>query len=215
MGIRIIIADDHEIMREGLRTLIEKHKDLEMVGEAGDGQSVIELARKIKPDIVIMDVHMKNLNGIVATRQIVSENPKVKVIGLSMHSERRFVLEMLKGGASGYLLKDNAFQELVQAVRAVMSGRIHLCPQIAAIILKDYLHNASLDKLTAFSVLTDRERQVLQFIAEGKTTKETASLLGVSTKTVETFRQQIMAKLDIHSIAGLTKFAIREGLTPL
>ncbi len=164
MGIRIVIADDHEIMREGLRTLIEKHKDMEVVGEAGDGQSVIELTRKLKPDIVIMDVHMKNLNGIVATRQIVSKNPNVKVIGLSMHSERRFVVEMLKGGASGYLLKDNAFQDLAQAVRAVMNGKIHLCPQITAIILKDYLHHASPDKLSAFSVLTDRERQVLQFV---------------------------------------------------
>ena len=162
-----------------------------------------------------MDIGMPDLNGIEATRQIVAKTQSVKVIALSMHSDRRFVVEMLKAGASGYLLKDSAFKELAQAIRAVVVNRIYLSPKIADLIIKDYISLSPKTEFSIFSVLTPRERQVLQLLSEGKTTKEIGSDLQVSVKTVETYRQQIMDKLNIHSIAELTKYAIREGLTSL
>ncbi|MFZ3138767.1 MAG: response regulator transcription factor [Thermodesulfovibrionales bacterium] len=215
MNIKILLADDHKIMREGLRALIEKHSDMSVIGEADDGRTTVRLAHELLPDIVIMDISMPDMNGIEAARQIISQDSRIKVIALSVHSNKHFVSEMLNAGASGYLLKDCAFHELVNAVRAVFSNRSYLSPEITDIMIKDYKNMLSKETLSVFSLLTQREREVLQLIAEGKTTKEIAHLLNVSVKTVETYRQQIMNKLDTHSIAELTKYAIKEGLTSL
>jgi DNA-binding NarL/FixJ family response regulator len=212
---KIIIADDHKIMREGLKALIEKQPDMEVAAEAQDGLEVTRLARKLMPQVIIMDIGMPEMNGIDATRQIISENKEIKIIALSMHSDRRFVLEMLKAGASGYLLKDSAFEELVNAVHTVMSGQSYLSPRITDIVVKEYLYNMPKSESTVFNVLTVREREVLQLLAEGKSTKQIASTLNLSVKTVETHRQQIMDKLEIRTVAELTKYAIREGLTSL
>lgn len=215
MNIRILLADDHKIIREGLRALLEKQPEMEVVAEAQDGLSTVKLSQKLGPDIVIMDIGMPEMNGIEATRQIVSQSKAIKVIALSMHSDRRFVLQMLEAGASGYLLKDSAFEELVASIRTVMANQSYLSPAITDVVIREYLSNTGRDRQTAFKVLTAREREVLQLLAEGKTTKQTALLLNVSVKTIETHRQQIMEKLKIRSIAELTKYAIREGLTAL
>lgn len=215
MKIKIVIADDHKIMREGLKALIEKQPDMEVAAEAQDGLTTTKLARKLMPQVIIMDIGMPEMNGIDATRQIVSENKDIKIIALSMHSDRRFVLEMLKAGASGYLLKDSAFEELVNAVHTVMTGQSYLSPRITDIVVKEYLYNLPKNESTVFTVLTTREREVLQLLAEGKSTKQIASTLNLSVKTVETHRQQIMDKLEIRTVAELTKYAIREGLTSL
>lgn len=215
MTIKVLLADDHKIVRDGLRTLLEKHADIAVLGEAEDGREALHLTRKLSPDIVVMDIAMPELNGIEATRQILSDHPGVKIVALSMHSDKRFVSEMLKAGASAYLLKDCAFEELITAIRTVMKGKIYLSPGIAGVVLEDYIRKDSKKDSSVFSVLSDREREVLQLMAEGKTTKEVAAHLNVSIKTVETHRTNIMTKLDIHSIAELTKYAIREGLTSL
>ena len=215
MSIKVIIADDHKIMRDGLKSMLEKQRDIEIIAEASNGRTTVELAIKLNPDVIIMDVSMPDMNGIEATRQIIGKSPKIKVIALSMHSDKQFILEMLNAGASGYLLKDCAFHELINAIHSVASNRSYLSPEIADIMIKEYKHVISKESLSVFSLLTSRERQVLQLIAEGKTTKEIAYTLKVSSKTIETYRQQIMYKLDIHSIAGLTKYAVREGLTSI
>ena len=215
MKIRIVVADDHKIMREGLKALIDKQPDMEVAAEAQDGLTATKLARKLLPHIIIMDIGMPEMNGIDATRQIVSENKDVKIVALSMHSDRRFVLEMLKAGASGYLLKDSAFEELVSAVHTVMEGQPYLSPRITDIVVKEYLYNLPRNEPNVFTILTVREREVLQHLAEGKSTKQIASTLNLSVKTVETHRQQIMDKLEIRTVAELTKYAIREGLTSL
>ncbi len=215
MSIKILIADDHKIFREGLRALIEKQPGMEIIDEVENGRKAIQLVRELLPDVVIMDIAMPNLNGIEATRQIVVKAPSVKVIALSMHSEKRFVVEMLKAGASGYLLKDCAFEELAHAIRAVRINKTYLSPKITEIMIKDYVRLFPKTKLSVSSILTPRQREVLQLLSEGKTTSQTAQDLQVSVKTVETYRQQIMDKLNIHSIAELTKYAIREGLTSL
>jgi len=215
MSIRVFLADDHQIVREGLRTLLEKQPGMEVVGEAKTGREAVQLVQGLLPHVIIMDIGMPDLNGIEATRQIVAKTQSVKVIALSMHSDRRFVVEMLKAGASGYLLKDSAFKELAQAIRAVMVNRVYLSPKIADLVIKDYIRLSPKTEFSIFSLLTPRERQVLQLLSEGKTTKRIGSDLQVSVKTVETYRQQIMEKLNIHSIAELTKYAIREGLTSL
>jgi two-component system response regulator NreC len=215
MSIRILLADDHKIIREGLRALLVNQRDIDVIGEAEDGRSTVKLSHELSPDIVIMDISMPDMNGIEAARQIISRDSRIKVIALSVHSDKRFVIEMLNAGASGYLLKDSAFEELANAIRTVMSNRSYLSPAITDIMLNDYRHMLSKESLSVFSLLTAREREVLQLIAEGKTTKDIAAALSVSVKTIETYRQQIMEKLDIHSIAALTKYAIKEGLTTL
>jgi len=215
MKIRILLVDDHKIVRDGLRKLLEKEQALLVAGEAEDGRSAIKAVRELRPDVVIMDVAMPDLNGIEATRQLVADRPDLKIVALSTHSERKFVTEMLKAGAAAYLLKDCAFEELVTAIQTVVKGKIYLSPGIAGVVIENYVRNApSVDK-SVFSLLSDREREVLQLMSEGKTTKEIAAHLNVSIKTVETHRTNIMTKLDIHSIAELTKYAIREGLTSL
>jgi DNA-binding NarL/FixJ family response regulator len=215
MSIKIILADDHKIMRQGLHNLLEKQADFEVVDEADDGITAVKKTRKLSPDVIIMDVAMPGLNGIEATRQIKADMPDVKVIALSMHAEKRFVAEMLNAGASAYLLKDSAFEELVQAIRAALVNKIYLNPSIAENVIKDYINQVPRESFSAFSILTKREREVLQLLAEGRSTKEIASLLFLSVKTVETHRKNIMEKLDLHSVAELTKYAIREGITSL
>jgi two-component system, NarL family, response regulator NreC len=214
MAIKVLIADDHKIIRESLRTLIEQQKGMEVIAEAENGRSAVQLARKLAPDVVIMDIGMPGLNGIEATRQIVKAAPAVKVVALSMHADKRFALEMLKAGASGYVLKNSAFEEMVHAINCVMGQKIYLCPPVAG-ALKAGTSCFTRAAATVFSVLTAREREVLQLLAEGKATKEIASLLFVSVKTIETHRMQIMKKLDIHSVAELTKYAVRQGLTTI
>ena len=215
MTTRIILADDHGIMREGLRALLEKQSGIEVIAEADNGRTTVELSRELKPDVVIIDIAMPDLNGIEAARQIVAESPGVKVIALSMHSDRKFVREMLSAGASGYMLKDSAFEELDKAVSTVNDNKTYLSPGIAETVVKDYLGKIVTDNSAASIALTNREREVLQLFAEGKTTKQISSLLFVSIKTIETHRKQIMDKLGLNSIAELTKYAIREGLTSL
>ena len=215
MSIKILIADDHNIIREGLRALIEKKPGMEVIGEVENGRKAVQLVEELLIDIVVMDIAMPDLNGIEATRQIVARAPSIKVIALSMHSDKRFVVEMLKAGASGFLLKDCAFEELIYAINAVRANRTYLSPKIADMMIKDYVRLLPMEELSVFSVLTPRQRQVLQLLSEGKGTSQIAHDLQVSVKTVETYRQQIMDKLNIHSIAELTKYAIREGLTSL
>ncbi len=211
--IKILIADDHKMVREGLKDLLEKHADLTVVGEAADGLMAIEQAKKFAPDIIIMDISMPGLNGIEATRQILATNDKIKVIALSMHSDRRFVFESLKAGAKGFILKECAFEELVSAIKLTLEDKIYLSSKITDVLVKDYVSSKAGDSSSAFSMLTSREREVLQMLSEGCNTKDIALKLNVSAKTIETYRLQLMNKLDIHSIAELTKYAIKEGLT--
>lgn len=216
MTIRVLLADDHKMIRNGLAALIAQEKEMEVMAEAQDGKTAVQLAKKLCPNVVVMDIGMPDLNGIEATRRITEMKRNIKVIGLSMHSDRRYVSQMLKAGASGYLHKDDAFEELAEAIRTVMRGKTYLSPGIAKTVVDEYRRTAKdKDDGTVFAALTEREREVLQQITEGKTTKETAFGLGVSVKTIETHRQNIMEKLDIHSIAELTKYAVREGLTEL
>jgi DNA-binding NarL/FixJ family response regulator len=215
MIIRIILADDHKIIREGLRSLLERQQDMKVIAEAQDGVTAVSLVQKLLPHVVIMDIGMPEMNGIDATTKITGEQKAVKVIALSMHSDRRFVMQMLKAGAAGYLLKDSAFEELVTAIHTVMQGQHYLSQKITDVVVQEYLQNLPRNEATVFTVLTSREREVLQLIAEGKSTKQIAAALNVSVKTIETHRQQIMEKLNMHSIAELTKYAVREGLTSL
>ncbi len=213
MGCRIILADDHTIVRHGLRKLLEQEEDMEIVAETKDGHSTVEMVRELSPDIVIMDIGMPGLNGIDATQHILRESSKIKILALSMHSGKNFVIQMLKAGASGYLLKECALEELITAVRTVMSGKTYLSPSITDVVVESYVRHSSDDESTAFSVLSQREREVLQLMAEGKTTKQVARCLHISPKTVEGHRLRIMDKLNIDNIARLTKYAIQEGLT--
>ncbi len=216
MTVRLLIADDHKIVRDGLKALLESRSDMKVVAEAENGRQAVELIQQVPVDVVIMDVAMPVLNGVEATRRILAHNRNVKVIALSMHSDRRFVTEILKAGASGYLLKDCAFEELAQAIEAVLSGATYLSPRVADLLVQHYVRGESdSHPSSAFSLLTPREREVLQLLAEGKSTKEIALHLKVSPKTVETHRRQIMTKLGVNSVAELTKYAIREGLTHL
>jgi DNA-binding NarL/FixJ family response regulator len=216
MSIRILLADDHKIVRLGLRTLLENQPGMEVVAEAQDGREAFQMVREFLPDVVVMDIAMPELNGIEATRLITAEYPNIKVIALSMHSDRRFVARMLEAGASGYLLKDCAFEELAHAINAVYENQTYLSSDITGVVIGDYLRQlSSKSPSSLFSLLTPREREVLQPLTEGKTTKQIAALLHVSVKTIETHRSQIMEKLDIHSVAELTKYAIREGITTL
>ncbi len=215
--ITVLLAEDHRIVREGLRTLIESSKQpaMEVVAEAEDGRTAVRLAQTLHPRVVLMDITLPGLNGIDATRQIVAKNKEMKVIALSMHADRHFVIEMFKAGAAGYLLKDCAFEELIHAVRAVISQRMYLSADLADTMIKEYVHHFPNSNFPVFSALSPREREVLQLLAEGKNTREIAENLQVSEKTAETFRRNIMKKLSIDNIAELTKYAIRVGLTSL
>ena len=202
MPLKVVISDDHQIVRQGLRALLEKEADIEVVGEAEDGRATMRMASELLPDVIIMDISMPDLNGIEATRAITARRPKIKVIALSIYSNKRFIANMLKAGASGYLLKNCAFNELVDAIRAVSMNNTYLSPSICGVVVKDYVDSQAGDS-SAFSVLTAREREVLQLIAEGKTTRTIASSLNLSIKTIETYRQQIMDKVNAHTMAGM------------
>lgn len=214
MKTTVLLVDDHKIFRDGLRTLIEK-EGMEVVGEAENGRKTLKLVEKLLPNVIIMDVSMPDMNGIEATRKIISSFPEIKVIALSMHSDRRFVLGMLEAGASGYLLKDCAFGELASAIKQVLTGNKYLSPKIADVVVKGYLNKSNESLVSGGSILTSREREVLQLIAEGLTAKEIADHVFLSVKTVETHRRNIMQKLNMRSTVDLTKYAIREGLTSL
>jgi len=210
--LKILLVDDHKMMRDGLRAILER-AGYNVVGEAAGGHEALELARRLKPEVVVMDISMPDLNGIDATRQVVAELPDVKVVGLSVNSDRRYVVAMFKAGAVGYLLKNSASDELIQAIQAVMSGLKYVSPAIASIVVDQFL--APTPTGLPQEPLTLREREVLQLLAEGNSSKNIAARLKVSVPTVETHRRQIMTKLDIHTVAELTKYAIREGLTAL
>ena len=213
MSIRLIVADDHVILRHGLSKSLQMEKDIEVIAQANNGRTAVQLAQELSPDVIIMDIGMPDLNGIEATRQIVKNSPKVRVIALSMHSAKKFIVEMFKAGASGYLLKDCEFDELVNAIRTVASGKNYISPSISGILVETCITNGVKNKESAFSTLTKREREVLQLITEGKTTKQTAKCLHISPKTVEAHRLNMMNKLNIDNMAQLTKYAIQEGLT--
>jgi DNA-binding NarL/FixJ family response regulator len=212
---RLLLADDHRLFRDGLRTLLVRQEDMEVVAEATEGPGTVAAAAKYKPDIVLLDISMPDLNGIEVARKILADNSAIKIIMLSMHSDQRYVTESLRAGASGYVLKDCAIDELLTAIRTVAQNRPYLCSSVAENVIKDYVGMTQTQTDSVFSILSAREREVLQLLAEGWSTKEIAGRLDVSIKTIETHRKQIMDKLDIHSIAELTKYAIREGLTPL
>ena len=214
--IRVLIADDHKIVRQGIRKLLEAEPDLEVVGEALDGREVVKKASQLKPDLVLIDIAMPNLNGLEATRQIKKALPKVKVLILTMHKNEEYVLQSLQAGASGYLLKDAAVEDLVFAIRSVHRLDSFLSPAVSKTVIGAYLSkNKSKKKLSAFEVLTDREREILQLIAEGHTNQQVADTLFISVKTVEAHRSNIMRKLDIHDITELVKYAIKKGIIDL
>jgi DNA-binding NarL/FixJ family response regulator len=215
MAISILLADDHMIVREGMRSLLEREADMEVVAVADNGRMALQLARELRPDVVVMDIAMPEMNGIEATRRLLNETHGIRVLILSMHSARRFVVETLAAGAKGYLLKDCASEELVRGIRTVAADETYLSPKVADIIVRDYMKRLPESQQPDLAILSSREGEVLQLIAEGLNTKEIAFTLGVSAKTVETHRQQIMKKLNLYSIAELTRYAIREGLTPL
>ena len=213
---RILIADDHKIIRDGLRALLEKGDQHEVVGEAEDGRSAVKLAKSLNPDLVIMDIGMPELNGVEATGQIVKQDPRIKVIALSMHSDASYVGRILRAGATGYLLKDCAFEEMAGAMEVVLGGGVYLSPGITGVVVEDYVRKLERSgNDSPIEVLTPKEREVLQLLAEGKSSKEIAACLHVSVKTIETHRQNIMGKLEIRSVAELTKYASRMGLTSL
>jgi DNA-binding NarL/FixJ family response regulator len=215
MSIRLLLAEDHRIVREGLAALLLREPDMDLVGEAADGAELLKLARELHPDLVITDLSMPGLNGMEAMRRILAEVADVKILCLSVHDERPLVAAVIDAGAAGYLLKDCAFTELVRAVRAAVAGQVYLSPAIAGIVVEGYRAKRADAVESAFSQLTAKEREIVQLLAEGHSTKEIAARLSVSSKTVGTHREHIMGKLQLHSIAQLTRYAIREGLTSL
>ena len=215
MSIRILLADDHKIVRTSLGKLLEKEMDFEIIGEADNGRDTVKLATEVLPDVVIMDIGMPELNGVEATKQIIQISDKIKIIALSMHSDKMFITGMFKAGASGYLLKDCAFDELVDAIKSVVNNKIYVSKEVTGIVVNELLGAISKENLTGTTNLSDREKEVLQLLAEGKSTKETAQALNLSIKTIESHRKNIMTKLNINTIPELTKYAVRMGLTSL
>ena len=211
--IRILLADDHQLMRSGLRLLIEQQPDLTVVGEAGNGREVVSLAKSLKPDVVVMDIGMPNLNGIEATHQITQIHPEIAVVILSMHSDEGYVLRVLKAGAKGYLLKDSAEADLIKAVHAVAGGKSFFSPAVSKVLLDDYVRKLKRTGIEdAYDLLTPREREILQLIAEGKSNKDVANLLNLSVYTVETHRSNIMEKLHLRGLPELILYAVRKGI---
>ena len=216
MSIRVVAIDDHGVFREGLRLVLDQQNGIELVGEAGNGRDGIEIAAREKPDVVVMDVNMPGLNGIEASRKLFSIDSDINILILSAYSNRRFVTELFRAGVRGYILKESASEEVVRAITAVVGGDCYIGPKIANVIVKDYAEGNGSDLgKTAIDSLTLKERELLQLLAEGISTKEVAALLNVSIKTVDARRRSIMTKLGISSMAKLTKFAIREGITSL
>lgn len=212
---KILLADNHRLFCDGLRMLLAQEPGIEVVGEADNGRVAVQLTRELSPDIVIMDIGMPELNGMEATRQIVTEMPNTKVVAVSMYANRQYVAGMLSAGASGYVVKDSAFTELMQAIHVIGNGGRYLSADIVGVIVDDYVQRVASSQDSALERLSEREREVLQLMAEGHTTADIAGRLHVSRKTVETHRKHIMLKLEVRSVAELTKFAIREGITSL
>jgi DNA-binding NarL/FixJ family response regulator len=211
--VRILLADDHSLLREGLRLLLEKQPEFAVVGEAGDGREAVRLAEELKPDVVVMDIAMPELNGIEATLRIVNGLPRTSVLILSMHHDESYVARALKAGARGYLLKDSLKADLLNAVQAVTEGRSFFSPKVSRILQEDYMRKLTGgDVEDSFDLLTDREREILQLVAEGKTNKEVASRLGLSVHTVDTHRGNILQKLNLHSVPELILYAVRKKI---
>jgi DNA-binding NarL/FixJ family response regulator len=215
MALKVLLADDHQMIRQGLRVLLEAEKDIVVVGEAENGRAAVRMVAELSPDVVVMDLRMPDLNGIDATRQALAVKRDVKIVGLSAESSNKMWAEMLRAGAMGYVVKDAAFEELVPAIRIVAEGKVYLSPAVAGAIVGDYVRHTTIAPTSAFTALSSREREVIQLIAEGNSTKQIATHLGVSVKTVETHRRNLMEKLGLDNIAALTKYAIREGVTSL
>lgn len=212
-AVRILVADDHGVVRKGLRLILERHEGLEVVGEAADGREVVRLAEELSPNVVIMDVGMPKLNGIDATAQITHRNPRVAVIILSMHSDEGYIVRALGAGAKGYLLKESAEEDLVQAVRVIARGRPFFSPRITQTLLDDYVRQLRQKGLQdTYDLLTQREKEVLQLIAEGKSNKEIATTLDLSVYTVETHRTNFMQKLNLHNTAEIVLYAVRKKI---
>ena len=211
---RILIADDHAMMREGLRSLVDKHDGMEVVGQASNGAEAVEFAKKLAPDVVVMDITMPKIDGVEATSRIIKENPKIKVIGFSMHSNKSFISGMLKAGAMGYILKSDLFNEMFKALNTVVSGQYYLSPKITNFLVGTLVGGMSDRKSSASdNDLTDRERQIVKLLTEGLTIKQIAMQLNISDKTADANRRKIMAKLDFSNLADLTKYAIQQGIT--
>jgi DNA-binding NarL/FixJ family response regulator len=216
MKIRVMLVDDHQIVREGIRSLLEKESDIEVVGEASNGRECLAIVDETTPDIVIMDITMPEMNGCEATWQLRNIMDNVKVLALSMSTDRRQVHEILRAGAKGFLVKDSAFEELVRAIKTIMQGNPYLSPSVQEILVNEFIGGDASDPAgEEVSLLSHREREVLQLIAEGLSTKEIATKLDRCIKTIETHRTNIMSKVGVHNIAQLTKYAIQEGLTSL
>jgi len=213
MNTRIVLVDDHRLFRTGVLTMLADQSEVEVVGEAEEGSEAVSLVAELRPDLVLMDVSMKGMNGIEATRQVLARQPDTKVLCLSMHGEKQFVSAVLEAGASGYLLKDCSLEELGRAIGAVMAGQTYLSPAVAGVVVADYTAYLAEHADSPIALLTPREREVLQLLAEGRGTADIAEQLHISKKTVGTHREHMMKKLDIHNLAGLTKLAIREGIT--
>jgi DNA-binding NarL/FixJ family response regulator len=215
MSISVLLADDHQLVRQGLRALLSGTDTIEVVGEASTGLEAVELARRLQPDVVVLDIAMPVLNGIDATRQLTAELPDVKIVALSMHGNREIVMEVLRAGAKGYVLKDCARESLIQAISNVNADLMFLSPELADIVLEDFVRHKTEHQPSSGRSLTPRERQVLKLIAEGHSTRQIAAQLGVSIKTAETYRRQLMRKLQVDNVPALTKHALRIGLTTL
>jgi len=215
MKTTLLLVDDHQIFREGLRVLIEQNQSATVVGEAGNGIEALRLVGELRPDLVVMDLNMPDMNGIDATREIMKKYPATKILALSMECDRFFVVEVLKAGATGYLLKDSAFAELSKAIDIVAKGETYLPQKISNLLVKEYLQCIPEEQSVVYDNITPREREVLQLISDGKSTKEIAHVLGISHKTVENQRQSIMQKLQLFNVAELTKFAVSHGLSSL
>jgi DNA-binding NarL/FixJ family response regulator len=212
-NIRVLLADDHIIMRKGLRLLLERQENITVVGEASDGRECVELAQAEKPDVVVMDIAMPNLNGIEAARQIVAQNPAIAVAVLSMHSDESYVIRALKAGARAYLLKDSAESDLIGAIRALSDGKSFFSPAISKLLVEDYMLQIERKGVDdSYELLTTREREILQLLAEGKSNKEVANMLNLSLYTVETHRTHILQKLNLHTVPELILYAVRKGI---